>query len=123
MEENDRLFRLYLAVRSAQVEWMNRHSMHFEHYVTVVVAILSVSLGGAYALIARGTSSGVAWHVVALMLLVNGGLSIAASKACDRAYQRFLEAVTIAAKLEHFFRLDGARPRRADRETGESAIC
>jgi hypothetical protein len=106
MNSEDYLFKWYLATRSEEIQWMNRHSLHFRHYVTMVTAILAATLGAIYQF-----KENAVFVVAAASLgfVVNIVLCIVAVCTCDRAYGRFLEAVTIAAKLEGFLGLDGAR--------------
>jgi hypothetical protein len=108
--ERDRLFELYLSVRSEQVEWMNRHGQNFRYYVTLIAAMLAATLGALYQF--RGSPQFSRLAAV-LGFGLNAGLCVVAILACNRSYQRFLEAVTITAKLESFLGLDGARPETA----------
>jgi len=111
--DHDKLFEFYLAVQSEQLQWMNRHEQHFRHYLMLVTAILAATLGAVYQF-----RSNVLFTLAAATLgfVVNILLCCFAVLACNRSYQRFLEAVTIAAKLEGFFGLDGPRPSPAHRE-------
>lgn len=115
--DRDKLFEFYLAVQSQQIQWMNRHSQHFRHYVTLVMAILAATLGAVYQF--RGNAL-FTLTAASLGFMVNILLCWVAVSACNRSYQRFLEAVTIAAKLEAFFGLDGPRPSTEDRESSSS---
>jgi len=109
-QEGQRLFELYLASRSHQIEWMNRHSTQIEHYLTLVLAILAITLGAGYHFLVAQPGVSWLWWVVGGASALNAVVAIAALKACDRSYQRFLEEVTIAAKLEGVFGYDEHRP-------------
>jgi len=115
--DRHKLFRLYLAVRSEEVQWMNRHEQHFRHYVMLVTAILAAMLGAVYQF--RGN---VLFTLTAASVgfVFNIAFCRLAVLACNRSYRRFLEAVTIEAKLEAFLGLDGPRPSASDHR-GSSA--
>lgn len=110
MDQN-KLFEFYLALRPEQVAWMTRHEQHLRHYMMLVTAILAAILGALYQF-----RDDVLFSLAAASLGfgVNILLCCLALSACNRFYQRFLEAVTIQAKLEHFLGLDGPRPNTAD---------
>ena len=117
--ERDRLFQLYLASRSHEIEWMNRHSTQFEHYLTLVLAILAISLGAGYHFLVTRPDVSWLWWAVGGASIVNAVVVIAALKACDRSYQRFLEEVTISAKLEGLFGYDEHRPNDRQQDNNE----
>jgi len=103
--KNEKLLRLYLAMRSEHVEWISRHSQHFSHYLTLVVAVLGATLGASYYFL--GTDGGEVTIIVAFLGFgANIGLCYVAIRACDRFYRRFLESVTVMAKLEASLELD-----------------
>jgi hypothetical protein len=107
----ERCFQLYLETRSRQVKQMDRHSTQFEHYLTVIMAILAITVGVATQLVKDGNVAPVLWMGVCAVFGVNGYLGYVGVKSCDRSYQRFLEEASIAAKLERYFGLSGDRPR------------
>jgi hypothetical protein len=114
MMDGDKYFDLYLETRSRQVKQMDRHSTQFEHYLTVIMAILAITVGLATQLVINGVVSPVLWWGVSLVFAVNKYLGITAARSCDRSYQRFLEEASIAAKLERYFGLSSERPTPAD---------
>ena len=111
--ENENLMELYLAMRSEHVEWISRHSHHFSHYLTLVVAVLAATLGASYHF--RETWQGLAAVFVAILGFgANVGLCCVAKRACDRYYQQFLESVTVMAKLEASLELEKRPSGAAD---------
>jgi hypothetical protein len=112
--DDEKYFKLYLETRSRQVKQMDRHSTQFEHYLTVIMAILAVTVGVATQLVKDGNVAPVLWIGVCMVLGVNSYLAYIGEKSCDRSYQRFLEEASIAAKLERYFGLSSERPRPAD---------
>jgi len=109
-QERQRLFELYLASRSYEVEWLNHYLTQFQHYLTLVLAILAITLGAGYHFLVSQPGVSWLWWIVGGASALNAFIAIAALKACDRSYQRFLEEVTIAAKLEGVFGYDEHRP-------------
>jgi len=112
--DDQKYFDLYLETRSRQVKQMDRHSTQFEHYLTLITAILAVTFGLATQLIISGVETPVPWVGVFAVFSVNSCLGYIGTKSCDRSYQRFLEEASIAAKLERYFGLSSERPRPAD---------
>lgn len=108
--KNENLFKLYLAMRSEHVEWISRQSEHFSHYLTLVVAILGLTTAAVYHLY-DSEKCGLAVGAALLGFGANVGLCRAATSACDRFYRRFLESVTVMAKLEASLELDKRVPR------------
>jgi hypothetical protein len=108
--DDEKYFELYLETRSRQVKQMDRHSTQFEHYLTVTMAILAITLGLATQLVINGVVTPVLWGGVALVFAVNSYLGITGARSCDRSYQRFLEEASIAAKLERYLGLSSERP-------------
>jgi len=103
--KNENLLKLYLAMRSEHVEWISRHSQHFSYYLTLVVAVFATTLGASYRVLE--TCGGNAAVIVAFMgFAANVGLCRVAKLACDRFYRRFLESVTVMAKLEASLELE-----------------
>lgn len=112
--DDDKYFELYLETRSRQVKQMDRHSTQFEHYLTVIMAILAITVGLAAQLVINGVETPVLWFGVCVVFGVNSCLGYIGTKSCDRSYQRFLEEASIAAKLERYFGLSSERPRPRD---------
>ena len=111
--KNENLFELYLAMRSEHVEWISRHSHHFSHYLTLVVAVLAVTLGASYHFLE--TEGGRTAVIVAILGFgANVGLCCVAKRACDRYYRQFLESVTVMAKLEASLELEKRPSGAAD---------
>jgi hypothetical protein len=73
---DDHYFKLYLQTRSAQIEYINQHSTHFKHHLTIIVAILGLAAASAYHLLGRDIPDYV-WLSVAGLLTVNAVLSAA----------------------------------------------
>ena len=112
--KNESLLKLYLAMRSEHVEWISRHSEHFCHYLTLVVAILGVTGAAMYKLYEPDAGGTVVGLVGLLGFGANIGLCWVATRACDRFYRRFLESVTVMAKLEASLELDKRPSVRED---------
>jgi hypothetical protein len=117
--DDDRRFELYLAIRSEHVEWLKQHCEHFSHYVTLVMAVLTVTLAGVFQLHQSIVCPLVVGSVASIGFLTNIGLCIVAILVCSRYYQAFLEAVTVMAKLEASLELE-TRPSGAGRPRGAS---
>lgn len=95
MDEN-KAFEFYKLVRSEQISWLNLHREYAQHYSTFIAAVFAVTLGVIYQFkdnpwISLAAAIG---PVINILLCVN------ADRVCDRFYQRFLEGITIQAKLE-----------------------
>jgi len=117
---NDHRFKLYLAMRSEHVEWITRQSEHFSHYLTLVVAILGLTTAAVYHLYESKECDLVVVAVASVGFGANIALCCVARRACDRFYRRFLEAITVMAKLEASLELekrpsDGAGPFEDDK--------
>jgi hypothetical protein len=113
---DEKYFELYLETRSRQVKQMDRHSTQFEHYLTVIMAILAITVGVATQLVKDGKLAPLLWIGVFTVFGVNSYLAYIGERSCDRSYQRFLEEASIAAKLERYFGLSSERPKRPDLE-------
>ena len=111
--KDESLLKLYLAMRSEHVEWISRHSQHFSYYLTLVVAVFAVTMGASYRFL-EPDSGEVAVVVAFLGSAANILLCIVAIRACNRFYRRFLESVTVMAKLEAYLKLEKRPPDAGD---------
>jgi hypothetical protein len=95
MDEN-KAFEFYKVLRNEQISWLNLHREHAQHYLTFIAAVFAVTLGAVYQIKDNP------WLLLATAIgpVVNILLCANASQVCDRFYQRFLEGITIEAKLE-----------------------
>jgi hypothetical protein len=117
--DEDKWFRLYLAMRSEHFEALKQHGEHFSHYLTLVMAVLTVT-GAAVFQLHEARVCPVAVGGVALTgSVINIALCYVAIKVCNRYYEAFLEAVTVMAKLESSLHLE-ARPLGAGSSTDAS---
>ena len=98
--EKDGIITLYICFQERTQGWMNLHRQHFTQFITIITAVLAISLGASYQFMNEG------WLplIVALGPLLNIVLSCTAIDVCDRFYKRFLESMTIANKL--YFEID-----------------
>jgi len=102
----EKWFNLYLAIRSEHVEFLKQHAEHFSHYLTLVMAVLTVTGAGVFQLYQSGVCPLVVGAVASIGFPINILLCIVASRVCNRYYEAFLEAVTVMAKLEAFLDLE-----------------
>ena len=116
MDEEKR-FNLYLAIRSEHVEFLKQHAEHFSHYLTLVMAVLTVTLAGVFQLHQSMVCPLVVGAVASIGFPTNIVLCIVASLVCNRYYEAFLEAVTVMAKLEALLEVE-IIPSRAERPGG-----
>jgi len=115
--DEDKRFNLYLAIRSEHVEFLKQHAEHFSHYLTLVMAVLTVTGAAVFQLHESRVSPLAVGTVAVVGSLINIGLCYVAVKVCSRYYEAFLEAVTVMAKLEEFLHL-GLVPPGAERSEG-----
>ena len=89
-------FELYKLARQDQINFLNLHRQYSQQYFVLITTLFGISLGVLYHF--RDNP----WIMIALIFgpILGVLLSINAIKACDRFYQRFLENITIQAKLE-----------------------
>ena len=90
-----RAFELYKLAYQEQISWLNLHRQHSQQYFVLLSAIFGASLGAIYHF--RNDPLFTIAVVVGPVLGIL--LSITAVKMCDRFYRRFLESITIQAKL------------------------
>ena len=98
-------FDFYTLIRGQEIAWLNLHRQYSQQYLTLISAIFAISLGAFYQF------KNYPLLVIAIILgpLLNILLCITAIKMCNRFYQRFLEGVTIQAKIEPLLGLDNQR--------------
>ena len=117
--DDDKRFELYLGIRSERIEFLKQHCEHFSHYLTLVMAVLTVTLAGVFTLHQSGVLPLVVGAVASIGFLSNIGLCVVAILVCRRYYQAFLEAVTVMAKLEALLDVETI-PSRGERPGGAS---
>ena len=99
MEKNE-IITLYISFKDDSKGWLNLHRQHFTQFVTIILAVLAVSIGAFY----QFRNEGWLLLLISFGFFFNAWISCVAIKVCDRFYQRFLEHETIADKL--YFLLD-----------------
>jgi len=92
----NKAFELYKIVRSEEISWLNLHREHAQHYLTFITAVFAVTVGVIYQFKDNPWIS----LAAAIGPIVNIFLCANAARVCDRFYQRFLEGITLEAKLE-----------------------
>ena len=110
--DNNEWFSLYLAMRSEHFEALKQHGEHFSHYLTLVMAVLTVTGAAVFELHRSAVCPLVVGAVASIGFATNVGLCIVAIFVCNRYYEAFLEAVTVMAKLEASLHLE-TRPSAA----------
>jgi hypothetical protein len=115
----DKWFNLYLAMRSEHFEALKQHAEHFGHYLTLVMAVLTVTGAAVFELHQSAVCPLVVGAVASIGFVTNIGLCIVAIFVCSRYYEAFLEAVSVMAKLEASLHLE-ARPSGAGNSGGTS---
>lgn len=105
-----RALELYRLAREDEISWLNLYRQYSQQYFALVAALFGVSLGAIYHF--RNEP----WFSIAIIVgpILGALLSIIAVKTCDRFYQRFLESVTIQAKLEPLVGVTEKRSISAD---------
>ena len=106
-------FDFYKLIRGEEISWLNLHRQYSQQYLTLISAIFAVSLGALY----QFKEDPLLILAVILGLLLNVLLCITAIKMCNRFYQRFLEGVTIQAKIEPLLGLSNPREEKAENAT------
>ena len=105
MDESKAL-EIYKMIKGEETMWLNLHRQYSQQYFTLIAAIFATSLLATYHF--RGEP----WLTLIVLIapIVNILLSVTAIRMCNRFYQRFLEGITIQAKLEPLIGLTGPRP-------------
>jgi hypothetical protein len=107
---------LYKVFKDAEIRWLYLHRRDLQLYVLFVAAVLTATVGTFCTVYPQHAE-------LTLFLLVGPLLSIAlcviGRVMCNRANQRFLEAVTVQVKLEPLFGLSQARPEVVAANTQE----
>ena len=95
--------KLYTLFRQENATWLSSHREHSQQFLTLIAAILGVSIAAVVQLntISDWVSNNT-WSLglISIGPFVNILLCINAIRMCDRAYQAYLECVSIQAKLE-----------------------
>lgn len=109
MDANTALELYKLASRDS-VSWLNLHAQHSRGYFFLIITLFGASLGGSYHFPVGS------WPTIALLLgpILGALLSVVAIRTCDRFYRRFLESITIQAKLERMIGLTKERSLDVD---------
>jgi hypothetical protein len=94
----------YRFLGDREVKWLELHYRHAERTLALVSAILAVSLLALYQ-----TGGGLWALAVIIGPVANMILCYAGPRLCDRFYQRFLEDLTIEAKIEPLVGLSDPR--------------
>lgn len=97
------LMQLYIIFRNETHKSLEVHAQHFGRYLTLLTAILGVTIATFNyfnnSLLAQGVS-----------VVVGGGLGIGIAilgkKLCDRFYEGMLEGISVTAKIEALLGLD-----------------
>ena len=114
--DNQRAFELYTLFRQENTTWLSSHREHSQQFLTLIAAILGVSIA---AVVQLSTIPNLiinnAWMLglVSVGPFINVLLCINAIRMCDRAYQAYLECISIQAKLERKIGLIGKRSTSA----------
>lgn len=109
--DESRAFEIYKIIRGEEAIWLNLHRQYSGQYFTLIAAVFGASLAAIYYF------KGEPWLLAVLIApMLNILLCCTAIRMCDRFYQRFLEGITIQAKLEPLVGLIEPRP-----EAGEAS--
>ena len=114
--DNQRAFELYTLFRQENTTWLSSHREHSQQFLTLIAAILGVSIA---AFVQLSTTPDLVnnnpWvlGLISVGPLVNILLCINAIRMCDRSYQAYLECISIQAKLERKIGLIGKRSTSA----------
>ena len=100
-------FGFYKLIRSEEISWLNLRRQYSQQYLTLISAIFAISLGAFY----QFKNDPLLVIAVTLGPLLNILLCITAIKMCNRFYRRFLEGITIQAKIESLLGLDNQREK------------
>ncbi len=114
--DNQKEFGLYTLFRQENATWLSSHREHSQQFLTLIAAILGVSIA---AVVQLSTTPNLVSNNTWMLGLISVGpfinvlLCINAVKMCDRAYQAYLECISIQAKLERKIGLLGKRSTSA----------
>ena len=98
--EKKGLISLYVHFQGETEKWIAHHRRYFTQFVTIILAVVSISLGIVY----QFQKLGLILALIIILPFFNIILSILGMKVCDRIYRRFLEAITISNKLYLFIK-------------------
>jgi hypothetical protein len=93
--KSDEIVSIYTSFKDDSKGWLGLHHQHFTQFVTIISAVLAVSI----AAISQFQNNGWLLLFVVIGPIFNIILCFTATKVCDRFYQRFLEHETVAMKL------------------------
>lgn len=119
-KRREELFHLYLQIARGQSVWLEFHRAYAFRYLGLATASIAAqaTLFGA---VGKGLEPVILSYSQLGWVLPVGVLAFASAEAissgvscCDRAYRRWLEDITIMAKLEALLGLDGTRPARRE---------
>jgi hypothetical protein len=97
---------LYNLFRQENSLWLGKHQQHSQQYFTLIVAILAASIA---AISPFSTLHPLLMGLIMIGPLFNVRLCHIATEVCDRAYQAYLEGLSIQSKLEQIIGLTEAR--------------
>jgi len=97
------LLKVYETHEKEHRAFLDLHYKNRNYYMTLISALLAIFVGGMLQFY-KEISSFILF-IIPISIIV---LSELAKKTMDRYYRSFLESVVILAKIEHFWRLDGA---------------
>lgn len=99
--EEDQLLRIYLESQRGQNSEVNFHYKYLNYYSTVFSALLTAFVAGILSYYKESISLALlAIPFIVVIMAENGKITV------DRFYRRFLEHVTVSAKIENLFGLD-----------------
>ena len=98
-------FDFYKQVKEQEISWLNLHYQYSQQYLKLIAAILAISIGAIY----QFKNEPLIIFTVITGPSLNVLLCITAIKMCNRFYQRFLEGVSIQAKIEPLLGLNNSR--------------
>lgn len=103
MHDSSLFLQVYQLFRTEGHKSVELHAQHFRQFVTLLLAILTLTLAGVGYLEETGIPPGV--------ILLAGGLlgttlAICGRLMCDRFYEGMLEAVTVSAKFESLLQIE-----------------
>ena len=94
--EKEIAFDFYKQIKDQEISWLNLHRQYSQQYLTLISAILAISIGAIY----QFKNEPFIILVVIIGPLLNIIFCITAIEMCNRFYNRFLEGISIQAKIE-----------------------
>lgn len=110
--KSDELVNLYTSFKDDSKGWLGLHHQHFTQFVTIISAVLAVSV----AAISQFQNNG--WLLLLTIIgpIFNLILCFTATKVCDRFYERFLEHEAVAMKLFVLSGLSQSMPKEGKKQ-------